>query len=169
MTEVNITVVPKRMTKEAAVTDTPSSTEDYNPSDRLWLEADLDGGGLAGEDTWNTYQVWRYGGEASKSSDMARWSHKPFELKVRKKKLYQPTIVGSTSVIPNTIDQMVTYIVAINTEGLPSNRSLESQKLLPNATTEKLFQSGILKQPKSSSISWERDWCLEHLQARLIN
>ena len=60
MTEVNITVVPKRMTKEAAVTDTPSSTEDYNPSDRLWLEADLDGGGLAGEDTWNTYQVWRY-------------------------------------------------------------------------------------------------------------
>ena len=140
MTEVNITVVPKRMTKEAAVTDTPSSTEDYNPSDRLWLEADLDGGGLAGEDTWNTYQVWRYGGEASKSSDMARWSHKPFELKVRKKKLYQPTIVGSTSVIPNTIDQMVTYIVAINTEGLPSNRSLGiAETVTVNATTGETF------------------------------
>ena len=141
MLEVNITVIPKKMTKEVAVTDTPSSTEAYNQLDRLWLEADLDGGGLAGEGTWNTYQVWRYGGVASKSSDMAKWSHKPFELKVRKKKIYRPAVVTlQPSAIPNTIDQMLTYIIALGVELLPSNRSLGiSETVKVNTTTGGTF------------------------------
>ena len=70
MTEVNITVVPKRMTKEAAVTDTPSSTEDYNPSDRLWLEADLDGGGWRVKTPGTRI---RFGGTEEKLLKVATW------------------------------------------------------------------------------------------------